>query len=554
MTDVAMHVHESSRGTAPPDAQDGAPQPVPGAPLRPAPVSHVVAPDLVRRGGVAADPLGGTEVATPLRRVLDARRSRGERLPAELGESLGAAMGTSFERVRVHADPAAAGIADQLQARAFTYGTDVYFAQGTYAPGTTGGRSLLAHELAHVVQEGSGSSGTGRAPLVGRADDPAEAAADALAHRALVGHLPSDRPSDATPGAPHAVAAGAEEVRRVVVVNGARCTDAEATYQAMYQAVTGTTYPKTGRVLSNEIAIVKDKVVALLASWIAVENTAGIGPQVKRAVLGQVPVGRVYSNYVDLAVALVGEIEAAPQLKAETDLAARAMDSAYLSHQLDTLMPKLKTQFQTRMGTTIAARYGNWHMGKYYPWYLIGFTGGFGDVFDNPSTYSLAAKVAAIHDLTDCYFEIQPAAVQVPPSKSKGTSLVGGPHKADLVDGTGKATFRDKATGTLDEQNEVIVSARWLKKPIQMGPSFTTGRFMELAHGAGADVETLEALAWALFAFWNQKYTTSASGVHRFHFVMDMANNYGVPYSMTADLPADPPTFKREEVVIDLGV
>lgn len=270
--------------------------------------------------------------------------------------------------------------------------------------------------------------------------------------------------------------------------------------------------------------------------------------------LGQVPVGRVYSNYVDLAVALVGEIEAGPQLKAETDLAARAMDSAYLSHQLDTLMPKLKTQFQTRMGTTIAARYGNWHMGKYYPWYLIGFTGGFGDVFDNPSTYSLAAKVAAIHDLTDCYFEIQPAAVQVPPSKSKGTSLVGGEHKADLVDGTGKATFRDKATGTLDEQNEVIVSARWLKKPIQMGPSFTTGRFMELAHGAGADVETLEALAWALFAFWNQKYTTSASGVHRFHFVMDMANNYGVPYSMTADLPADPPTFKREEVVIDLGV
>jgi hypothetical protein len=40
-----------------------------------------------------------------------------------------------------------------LQAKAFTQGSDVYFHQGQYQPGTTAGRSLLAHELTHVVQQ-----------------------------------------------------------------------------------------------------------------------------------------------------------------------------------------------------------------------------------------------------------------------------------------------------------------------------------------------------------------------------------------------------------------
>ena len=68
-------------------------------------------------------------------------------------------FGHSFEAVRIHTGRAAdqAGVA--LNARAFTLGHQVVFAEGYYQPGTTAGRRLLAHELAHVVQQR-----TGRAP------------------------------------------------------------------------------------------------------------------------------------------------------------------------------------------------------------------------------------------------------------------------------------------------------------------------------------------------------------------------------------------------------
>ena len=50
-----------------------------------------------------------------------------------------------------------------MSARAFTTGTDVFFASGEYRPGPSSGEELLAHELAHVVQQrGAPTSG----PLV----------------------------------------------------------------------------------------------------------------------------------------------------------------------------------------------------------------------------------------------------------------------------------------------------------------------------------------------------------------------------------------------------
>jgi Domain of unknown function (DUF4157) len=62
-------------------------------------------------------------------------------------------FGHDFSRVRLHAGAEAASVASALGARAFTRGTDVVFGQGEYAPGTESGRRLLAHELAHVVQQ-----------------------------------------------------------------------------------------------------------------------------------------------------------------------------------------------------------------------------------------------------------------------------------------------------------------------------------------------------------------------------------------------------------------
>ncbi len=68
-----------------------------------------------------------------------------DRFAAELGDSLG--------DVRIHADADADSLARAVSARAFTTGSDLFFASGEYRPGSSAGNRLIAHELTHVVQQ-----------------------------------------------------------------------------------------------------------------------------------------------------------------------------------------------------------------------------------------------------------------------------------------------------------------------------------------------------------------------------------------------------------------
>jgi hypothetical protein len=62
-------------------------------------------------------------------------------------------FGHDFSKVRVHSAASAAQSATDVMAHAYTVGHDVVFGAGQYAPGTHAGRRLIAHELAHVVQQ-----------------------------------------------------------------------------------------------------------------------------------------------------------------------------------------------------------------------------------------------------------------------------------------------------------------------------------------------------------------------------------------------------------------
>jgi hypothetical protein len=64
-------------------------------------------------------------------------------------------FGTDFSGVRVHTDSQAVELSSGLNAQAFTVGNDVYFNSGKYSPDSSEGKHLLAHELTHVVQQGS---------------------------------------------------------------------------------------------------------------------------------------------------------------------------------------------------------------------------------------------------------------------------------------------------------------------------------------------------------------------------------------------------------------
>ena len=126
----------------------------------------------------------------------------GEPMTEPLRVAMESRFGSDFRGVRIHADGAAAAAAGAMHAEAFTSGRDVYFAAGRYAPQSEDGQRLLAHELAHVVQQ-SGGAAPGRVAgqlgdgaIVGAHDDPLEREADRSADAVLRGETAPTATSD----------------------------------------------------------------------------------------------------------------------------------------------------------------------------------------------------------------------------------------------------------------------------------------------------------------------------------------------------------------------
>ena len=128
--------------------------------------------------------LGRTLTSAPAAAV--SMPSQGMPLPAAQRAWLEPAFGADLAAVRVHHDTASATAARAEHAHAFTAGRDIYFGDGCYEPHAEPGRRLLAHEVAHVLQQtgsssaghrlrASDTSGAGevqRAPATRRPDEP----------------------------------------------------------------------------------------------------------------------------------------------------------------------------------------------------------------------------------------------------------------------------------------------------------------------------------------------------------------------------------------------
>ncbi len=85
-------------------------------------------------------------------------KSPGEPLSEKARKRMESRFGYDFSSVRVHAGGTAVDSTRRLNARAFTFGNDIVFGAGEYEPNTMIGQGLLAHELAHVVQQSRGGS------------------------------------------------------------------------------------------------------------------------------------------------------------------------------------------------------------------------------------------------------------------------------------------------------------------------------------------------------------------------------------------------------------
>lgn len=111
-------------------------------------------------------------------------------------------FGHDFSDVRVHTGERAAASAESVGALAYTVGRNVVFGAG-YSPGSVQGRRLLAHELAHVVQQSSAPAANGageRAAVVNDPSDRFERAADAVAEGVLTGQTQNTRGLTASSG------------------------------------------------------------------------------------------------------------------------------------------------------------------------------------------------------------------------------------------------------------------------------------------------------------------------------------------------------------------
>ena len=125
---------------------------------------------------------GSGETATaPADCVHEVLRSPGQPLDAATRSFFEPRFGHDFSKVRVHADAKAAESARAVNALAYTAGRDVVFGQGQYFPATLTGQKLMAHELAHVVQQDFRDARGDQTTEVGNAADQYERAADQVA-------------------------------------------------------------------------------------------------------------------------------------------------------------------------------------------------------------------------------------------------------------------------------------------------------------------------------------------------------------------------------------
>lgn len=98
---------------------------------------------------------GGDEGApNNIESQLNTSKGSGQTLPKDTKSSMESAFSRDFSQVKVHTGNSAIQMNQDLNAKAFTHGSDIYFNKNEYNPSSASGQKLLAHELTHTVQQG----------------------------------------------------------------------------------------------------------------------------------------------------------------------------------------------------------------------------------------------------------------------------------------------------------------------------------------------------------------------------------------------------------------
>lgn len=129
----------------------------------------------------AAGPTEQDAVPTSVSRAL--RSDGGHPIDRATRTSMESAFGADFGDVRLHTDSQAATAARDISAKAFTSGQSIYFGAGQHRPDTAEGQKLLAHELTHTIQQGSGRGELQTSPRISQPGDPLEREAEVVSEQ-----------------------------------------------------------------------------------------------------------------------------------------------------------------------------------------------------------------------------------------------------------------------------------------------------------------------------------------------------------------------------------
>ncbi|WP_158206868.1 eCIS core domain-containing protein [Pseudoduganella flava] len=480
-------------------------------------------------------------------------------------EVLGRAFGPAIADVGYYqlAQPLAPDVA------AVACADSVFFAPGECAPHTAEGLALVLHELAHVLQQRQGA----RPPSVAGGDvlwcdAGLEAQADAVAAAALrrIATPPAGAafiaqgPSLTVEQAAGPLAAVAFQPYVKMAINQLATRDShfrgtswnliESHYRLM------TDYAAEEPLLTHQLQQLGATQGQLNAALEVFRRWMGLtlGGQVytapgviarkfgldatalARMVLGRTAELKYYNTYAELATALLGEVRSQPSALFEEALAKAVLRTPWIAQELRTLAQRIvvywtnvcatlnvtQSAFSSWLGYSPGEE--NWTFrGSYWQYhcYLTPLSG-----LKKCTANTIAVNTALLHDMMEFI-----------------KKRAGDEHLYRLLQWRDPVTHQDieihkrdmrNNLGTVNEQFEVVQAGRQLNYQMQAGPSFTVSQMMALADAADAPASERIALAYAIFAFWNQVYAKACTPIHTYYEVMVAAANYQVPFDARA--------------------
>ena len=106
-------------------------------------------PPIMRKEKEGARANKGSDISDRIKKT----KGKGQPMSEQTARQMEQAFGANFSSVNIHTDEQAASLNKDLHSIAFTNGSDIYFAEGKYNPDSSSGKTLLAHELTHVIQQ-----------------------------------------------------------------------------------------------------------------------------------------------------------------------------------------------------------------------------------------------------------------------------------------------------------------------------------------------------------------------------------------------------------------